>query len=139
MRERPGHCVYRGVSGVATPVSRLFASPLEPSLPADLSVDKFDDLLHRLSRSRRTRISLDETFRLTLEEHELYSTSCLSVVLNEPVDIRAGMSQIACALNTDHRGQFNPLTAFKCEYRVSLGHRIFGPPILIVAGQYLVD
>src|SRR5882724_11089135 len=134
MRERPGHCVYRGVSGVATPVSRLFASPLEPSLPADLSVDKFDDLLHRLSRSRRTRISLDETFRLTLEEHELYSTSCLSVVLNEPVDIRAGMSLIACALKTDHWRHLNPLTAFKRSHRASLGHRVLGLPVLIVAG-----
>src|SRR4029453_12395134 len=132
MRERPGHCVYRGVSSAAPPVSGLFASPLEASLPADLSVNKLDDLLHRLSRRRRTGISFDETFGLALEECELYLPACPAVVLDEAIDVGAGMSLIPCALKTDHWRHFNPLTAFKRSHRASLGHRVLGLPVLIV-------
>src|SRR4030095_14567641 len=134
MRERPGHCVYRGVSTAATPVSRLFVSPLEPSLSADLSVDKFDDLLHGLSRRRRTGISFDETFGLALEECQFYLASCLAVVLDKAIDVGAGMSLIACALKTDYWRHFNSLIAFKRSHRASFGHRVLGLPVLIVAG-----
>jgi hypothetical protein len=134
MREGPGHCVYRDVSSAATPVSRLFASLLEPSLPADLSVDKLYYLLHRLSRCGCTSIPLNETFGLALEECELYLASRLALVLDEAIDVGAGMSLIACALKTDHWRHFNPLTAFKRSHRASLGHRVLGLPVLIVAG-----
>src|SRR5512132_2802889 len=95
-----------------------------PELLNHFSVDKFDDLLHRLSRCGRACISLDETFGLALEERELYPTSCLPIVLDEAIDVGTGMSLIACALKTDHRGHFNPLTAFKGAHRASFGHRV---------------
>jgi hypothetical protein len=61
-------------------------------LPTDLFVDKLYDLLHCLSRCGSTGIPLDETFGLALEECELYLTACLAVVLDEAVDVGAGMS-----------------------------------------------
>src|SRR6266478_4363927 len=88
-------------------------------------------LLHRSSRRRRTGIPLNEALGLALEECELYLTSCLPIVLDEAIDVGAGMSLIPCALNTDHRGQFNPLTAFKGAHRASFGHRVLGLPVLI--------
>src|SRR4030095_10424216 len=67
-------------------------SRVTPELLNHFSVDKFDDLLHRLSRCGCTGIPLDETFGLALEKCELYLASSLPVVHDEAIDVRAGMS-----------------------------------------------
>jgi hypothetical protein len=67
-------------------------SRVTPELLNHFSVDKLYDLLHCLSRCGCTGIPLDETFGLALEECELYLTACLAVVLDEAVDVGAGMS-----------------------------------------------